>query len=98
MTCIFEIPELSQRLYVCCVRRQTNNVLVENNQFTNASAGIHVVYDAAFFEGSAGQKNVTIRNNVFTGIKGSDSASGIMSVVNTDPDASVTCSGNTIVV
>ena len=76
---------------------QTDNVLVQGNSFSNASAGIHVVYDAPFFEGSAGQRNITIQDNVFTGIKGASSVAGMSSIVNTDPDASVTCMNNVVV-
>lgn len=86
-----------QFAYDNAFRLQASNTTVRGNTFANCSGGVHVVFDAAFMEGSAGILDITIEDNVFFGVAGSR-AGDVSSVFNADPDAGpITLRNNTVI-
>jgi hypothetical protein len=74
------------------MRLQASHTLIEDTLFDGAGAGVGVVFDAGFLEGTLGIHNVTLRNNIFRGVRGCTNASTCVHVGPTARD--VTLSGN----
>lgn len=71
--------------YDSCFRMQASNAVLVNTSFTRAGAGVHVVYDASFLEGTKGIRNVSVLGNTFNAI-GSPPAANMSEVLDADPD------------
>ncbi len=71
--------------YDSCFRLQASNTTLAGTTFTRTGAGVHVVYDASFLEGTKGIRNVGIVNNTFTAI-GFPPATNMSGVLDADAD------------
>lgn len=56
--------------YCNLARIATSNALIERNVFSRGQDGVHIRFLPDFLEGSAGLVNITLRENVFTSIRG----------------------------
>jgi len=68
--------------YDSVFRLQASHTTVAGNTFTRASAGVHVVFDRPFLEGSLDITDVAIHDNVFIGVH---NCPNISSLVDHDP-------------
>jgi len=63
------------------MRLQASFTVIESNIFERASAGISVVFDQNWLEGSLGLHNISILNNTFISVQGCTAANSCVTTI-----------------